>query len=120
MKDMTSLTLGKKEVLVDQDFSDLHFDLKSGEDNKSSSFYFSIFRKLREQNNNIEIELERIFSTPVTAAIEEAPADSPTPELTATIVLSVLLACTLIAFLVYVLFTMKRKRYIQFYFNNAI
>ncbi|KAF1466308.1 hypothetical protein FQV17_0005963, partial [Megadyptes antipodes antipodes] len=68
-------------------------------------------RKLREQNSNIEIELEKIFSTSVTAAIEEAPADSATPELVATIVLGVLLACTLVAFLVYVLFTMKRKRY---------
>ncbi|NXW49117.1 FAT4 protein, partial [Nyctiprogne leucopyga] len=67
-------------------------------------------RKLREKKDNIEIELERIFSMPVTAAIEEAPADSTTPELIATIVLSVLLACTLIAFLVYVIFTMKRKR----------
>ncbi|KFV59747.1 Protocadherin Fat 4, partial [Tyto alba] len=68
-------------------------------------------RKLREQKSNIETELEKIFSTSVTAAIEEAPTDSATPELTATIVLSVLLACTLIAFLVYVLFTMRRKRY---------
>ncbi|KAF1484003.1 hypothetical protein FQV18_0015057, partial [Eudyptula minor novaehollandiae] len=68
-------------------------------------------RKLREQNSNIEMELEKIFSTSVTAAIEEAPADSATPELVATIVLGVLLACTLVAFLVYVLFAIKRKRY---------
>ncbi|NWX46233.1 FAT4 protein, partial [Steatornis caripensis] len=68
-------------------------------------------RKLREQKSNIEIELEKIFSTSVTAAIEEAPADSATPELVATIVLGVLLACTLVAFLVYVIFTIKRKRY---------
>ncbi|KAF1406208.1 Protocadherin Fat 4, partial [Spheniscus humboldti] len=68
-------------------------------------------RKLREQNSDIEIELEKIFSSSVTAAIEEAPADSATPELVATIVLGVLLACTLVAFLVYVLFTIKRKRY---------
>ncbi|NXQ87689.1 CELR3 protein, partial [Nyctibius grandis] len=67
-------------------------------------------RKLREQKDNIEIELEKIFSTPVTAGVEEAPADPATPELIATIVLGVLLACTLVAFLVYVLFTMKRKR----------
>ncbi|KFV89930.1 hypothetical protein N327_00538, partial [Fulmarus glacialis] len=67
-------------------------------------------RKLREQKSNIEVELEKIFSASVTAAIEEAPADSATPEFIAMIVLSVLLACTLIAFLVYVLFTMKRKR----------
>ncbi|NXS73738.1 FAT4 protein, partial [Pandion haliaetus] len=70
-------------------------------------------RKLREQKSNIEIELEKIFSTAVTAAVEEAPVDSATPELIATIILSVLLACTLTAFLVYVLFTMKRKRYIH-------
>ncbi|XP_010573137.1 PREDICTED: protocadherin Fat 4-like [Haliaeetus leucocephalus] len=67
-------------------------------------------RKLREQKSNIEIELEKIFSTAVTAAIEEAPANSATPELITTIVLSVLLACTLTAFLVYVRFTIKRKR----------
>ncbi|NWX10750.1 FAT4 protein, partial [Caloenas nicobarica] len=67
-------------------------------------------RKLTEQKSNIEIELEKIFSTPVTAAIEEAPADPASPELIATIVLSVLLACTLVAFLVYVLFAIKRKR----------
>ncbi|KFW91308.1 hypothetical protein N336_08533, partial [Phalacrocorax carbo] len=67
-------------------------------------------RKLREQKGNIEIELEKIFSTSVTAAIEEAPEESATPELIATIVLSVLLACTLIIFLVYVLLTIKRKR----------
>ncbi|NXW01026.1 CAD87 protein, partial [Fregetta grallaria] len=75
-------------------------------------------RKLREQKSNIEIELEKIFSTSVTAAIEEAPADSAAPEFIAMIVLSVLLACTLIAFLVYALFTTKRKRYKRFYFNN--
>ncbi|NWY56659.1 FAT4 protein, partial [Chionis minor] len=67
-------------------------------------------RKLREQKSNIERELEKVFSVSVTAAIEEAPADSATPELVATIVLSVLLACTLIAFLAYLLFTTKRKR----------
>ncbi|KFQ77806.1 hypothetical protein N335_01297, partial [Phaethon lepturus] len=67
-------------------------------------------RKLREQKSNVEAELEKIFSTSVTAAIEEAPADAATPELIATIVLSVLLACTLVAFLVYVLFAMKRTR----------
>ncbi|NXX18256.1 FAT4 protein, partial [Podargus strigoides] len=68
-------------------------------------------RKLREQKSNIEIELEKIFSIPVTAVIGEAPADSATPELIATIVLGVLLGCTLIVFLAYVLFTIKRKRY---------
>ncbi|NWH43619.1 FAT4 protein, partial [Fregata magnificens] len=74
-------------------------------------------RKLREQKSNIETDLAKVFSTSVTAAVEEAPAvveeapaDSATPELIATIVLSVLLACTFVAFLVYVLFTIKRKR----------
>ncbi|XP_035408751.1 protocadherin Fat 4-like [Cygnus atratus] len=67
-------------------------------------------RKLREQKANIEKELQKIFSTSVTADIEETPADSTTPELIATIVLSVLLACTLIAFLVYVVISIKRKR----------
>ncbi|KAM6367546.1 protocadherin Fat 4-like [Alca torda] len=67
-------------------------------------------RKLREQKSDIEGELEKIFSTSVTAAIEEAPADSASPELIATIVLGVLLACTLIASLAYVLFTIKIKR----------
>ncbi|OXB76137.1 UNVERIFIED_CONTAM: hypothetical protein H355_005348 [Colinus virginianus] len=67
-------------------------------------------RKLREQQENIEIELEKIFSAPVSTAVEEGPASSATPELVATIVLSVLLACTLIAFLAYVVFSIKRKR----------
>ncbi|KAM6279822.1 uncharacterized protein LJ264_002216 [Porphyrio hochstetteri] len=67
-------------------------------------------RKLWEQKNNIEMELEKIFLTSVTAVIEEAPADSATPELIAAIVLGVLLACILVAFLVYVLFALKRKR----------
>ncbi|NXA28262.1 FAT4 protein, partial [Ibidorhyncha struthersii] len=68
-------------------------------------------RKLREQKSNIERELEQIFATSVTAAIEEAPADSASPERVAAIVLGVLLACALIAFLAYLLFTIKRKRY---------
>ncbi|EOB03257.1 hypothetical protein Anapl_09003, partial [Anas platyrhynchos] len=68
-------------------------------------------RKLREQKANIEKELEKVFSTTVTAAVEEPSADSTSPELVATIVLSVLLACTLIAFLVYVVISIKRKRY---------
>ncbi|XP_075606136.1 protocadherin Fat 4 [Balearica regulorum gibbericeps] len=67
-------------------------------------------RKLREQKSNIETELEKIFLTSVTAAVEEAPADSTTPELIATIILGVLLACTLVAFLAYVIFNIKRKR----------
>ncbi|NXT78943.1 FAT4 protein, partial [Zapornia atra] len=68
-------------------------------------------RKLWEQKNNIEMELEKIFLTSVTAVIEEAPADSASPELIAAIVLGVLLACILVAFLVYVLFAVKRERY---------
>ncbi|KFO72922.1 Protocadherin Fat 4, partial [Cuculus canorus] len=67
-------------------------------------------RKLRGEMNNIEIELDETFPTFVTATIEEAPADTASPELIATIILSVLLACTLIAFLVYVVVTEKRKR----------
>ncbi|NXV82133.1 FAT4 protein, partial [Atlantisia rogersi] len=73
-------------------------------------------RKLWEQKNNIEVELEKIFLTSVTAVIEEAPADSASPELIAAIVLGVLLACILVAFLVYVLFAVKRERYKQLYF----
>ncbi|NXU50684.1 FAT4 protein, partial [Turnix velox] len=68
-------------------------------------------RKLREQRSNIEEELEKIFSVPVSAAVEEAPADPASPELVATIILGVLLAITLIASLSYVIFTLKRKRY---------
>ncbi|KFW81743.1 hypothetical protein N305_05024, partial [Manacus vitellinus] len=67
-------------------------------------------RKLKEQSGNIEAELEKVFSTSVTAAIVEPPAASASPELVAAIVLSVVLACTLIAFLVYVLLDVKRKR----------
>ncbi|NXN24484.1 FAT4 protein, partial [Nycticryphes semicollaris] len=73
----------------------------------------NVKRKLREQKSNIEGELNKIFSTSVTAAIEEAPAQSASPELVATIVLGVLLACTLIACLAYVLFTIRRKRYTE-------
>ncbi|XP_064002162.1 cadherin EGF LAG seven-pass G-type receptor 1-like [Pogoniulus pusillus] len=67
-------------------------------------------RKLREQNSDIEMELEKIFSTSVTAAIEEPPAESAAPEHIAAIVLGVLLACTLAAFLAYIVLTIKRKR----------
>ncbi|NXF89483.1 FAT4 protein, partial [Eubucco bourcierii] len=70
-------------------------------------------RKLREQNSDIEMELEKIFATSVTAAIEEPPAESATPELIATIVLSVLLACTLAVFLAYIVLTIKRKSLIK-------
>ncbi|NXM29921.1 FAT4 protein, partial [Oxyruncus cristatus] len=67
-------------------------------------------RKLKEQSSNIEAELEKVFSTSVTAAIAEPPAASASPELIAAIVLSVVLACTFIAFLLYVLLDVKRKR----------
>ncbi|XP_017677245.1 PREDICTED: protocadherin Fat 4-like [Lepidothrix coronata] len=67
-------------------------------------------RKLKEQSGNIEAELEKVFSTSVTAAIGESPAASTSPELIAAIVLSVVLACTFIAFLVYVVLDVKRKR----------
>ncbi|NWU06621.1 FAT4 protein, partial [Cephalopterus ornatus] len=67
-------------------------------------------RKLKEQSRNIEAELENVFSTSVTAAIGESPAASASPELVAAIVLSVVLACTFIAFLVYVVLDVKRKR----------
>ncbi|NWY39345.1 CAD87 protein, partial [Sylvia atricapilla] len=67
-------------------------------------------RKLQEQRADIELELEKVFSTSVIAAIEEAPVSSVSPELVATIVLGVLLAITSIAFLAYVLLDLKRKR----------
>ncbi|NXF04242.1 FAT4 protein, partial [Smithornis capensis] len=74
-------------------------------------------RKLREQMSNLEAELEKVFSASVTAAIEEPPGASAPPELIAAIVLSVLLACTFIAFLLYVILDVKRKRYQQFCSN---
>ncbi|NXO42021.1 FAT4 protein, partial [Locustella ochotensis] len=72
-----------------------------------------IKRKLREQKADIELGLEEVFSASVSAAVGEAPAApaSPaSPELVAAIVLGVLLAATLIAFLAYVLLHRKRKR----------
>ncbi|NXK69300.1 FAT4 protein, partial [Sylvietta virens] len=68
-------------------------------------------RKLREQKGDIELELGKVFSAPVSAAIAEAPAAAASPELVATIVLGVLLAATFLAFLAYVLLDLKRKRY---------
>ncbi|NWV73887.1 FAT4 protein, partial [Dasyornis broadbenti] len=67
-------------------------------------------RKLREQKANIEVELEKIFSASVSAAVEEAPGAPASPELVAVIVLGVLLAATFIAFLAYVLLDLKKKR----------
>ncbi|NWH33759.1 FAT4 protein, partial [Chloropsis hardwickii] len=68
-------------------------------------------RKLREQKDAIEQELEKVFSASVSAAIAEPPAAAASPELVAAIVLGVLLAATLIALLVCVLLDLKRKRY---------
>ncbi|NXR97780.1 FAT4 protein, partial [Oxylabes madagascariensis] len=67
-------------------------------------------RKLREQRGDIERELEEVFSASVSAAVGEAPAAPASPELVATIVLGVLLAGTLIAFLAYVLLDRRRYR----------
>ncbi|NXH42225.1 FAT4 protein, partial [Dicaeum eximium] len=68
-------------------------------------------RSLREQKGDIELELEKVFSAPVSAAVGEAAAAAAPPELVAAIVLGVLLAGTFIAFLAYVLLDLKRKRY---------
>ncbi|KFQ30637.1 Protocadherin Fat 4, partial [Merops nubicus] len=70
-------------------------------------------RKLRDQRGNIELELEKVFSASVTAAVEEAPAGSAPPERVATIVLGVLLACTLTACLACVALTAKRKSLVK-------
>ncbi|NXV05628.1 FAT4 protein, partial [Cettia cetti] len=67
-------------------------------------------RKLREQKDEIEQELEKVFSASISAAVGEAPAAAARPELTAAIVLGVLFAATFIAFLAYVLLDLKRKR----------
>lgn len=85
----------------------------AGRPGESPASRSSVFRKLQEQKGDIELELEKIFSASVTAAVQEPPADSAAPERVATIVLGVLLACTLVAFLVYVVLTVKRKRYPQ-------
>ncbi|NWW24535.1 CAD87 protein, partial [Falcunculus frontatus] len=68
-------------------------------------------RKLREQKGAIEVELEKVFSASVSAAIGEAPAAAASPELVAAVVLGVLLAGTFVAFLAYVLLGLRRKRY---------
>ncbi|XP_050828943.1 cadherin-1-like [Serinus canaria] len=67
-------------------------------------------RKLREQRGAIELGLQEVFSASVSAAVAEAPAVPAAPERTAAIVLGVLLACTFIAFLAYVLLDLTRKR----------
>ncbi|NXR86399.1 CAD87 protein, partial [Hypocryptadius cinnamomeus] len=51
-------------------------------------------RKLREQRGAIELGLQEVFSASVSAAVAEAPAAAASPELTAAIVLGVLLAGT--------------------------
>ncbi|NXU40492.1 FAT4 protein, partial [Drymodes brunneopygia] len=68
-------------------------------------------RSLRQQQGAIELELEKVFSASVSAAIGEAPAAAASPEPVAAIVLGVLLAATFIAFLAYVLMDLNRKRY---------
>ncbi|XP_025919928.1 protocadherin Fat 1-like [Apteryx rowi] len=67
-------------------------------------------RKLTEQKIIIQSELEKIFETSVTADVGEVPAASVSSELIATIVLSVLLGCTLVAFLVYIFITIERSK----------
>ncbi|NWT77791.1 CAD87 protein, partial [Lanius ludovicianus] len=67
-------------------------------------------RKLREQKGSIEVELEKVFSSPVSAAIGEAPGAPASSELVAAIVLGVLLAGTFLAFLAYILLDRRRKR----------
>ncbi|XP_072783487.1 protocadherin Fat 4 isoform X1 [Taeniopygia guttata] len=67
-------------------------------------------RKLREQQADLELGLEEVFSASVSAAVGEAAAAPASPELVATIVLGVLLAGTVVAFLAYVLLDLKRKR----------
>nr|XP_021383205.1 uncharacterized protein LOC110469098 [Lonchura striata domestica] len=67
-------------------------------------------RKLREQQADLELGLEEVFSAPVSAAVGEAAAAPASPELVATIVLGALLAGTFVAFLAYVLLDLKRKR----------
>ncbi|NXA92239.1 FAT4 protein, partial [Melanocharis versteri] len=70
----------------------------------------NVKRKLREQKGDIELELEKVFSSSVSAAIWEAPAASASPELVAAIVLGVLLAGTFLAFLAFVHLDRKRRR----------
>ncbi|EMP31757.1 Protocadherin Fat 4 [Chelonia mydas] len=66
-------------------------------------------RKCKEQEMAIQTELEKIFGTSVSVAVEEIPVDSMPSELIATIILSILLGCTLIAFVTYIF--VNRKRY---------
>ncbi|KGL84801.1 hypothetical protein N309_13370, partial [Tinamus guttatus] len=67
-------------------------------------------RKLTEQKTIIQSELEKIFETAVTAEFRVVSAEPASPELVATIVLSVLLGCTLVAFLAYIVITVKRSK----------
>ncbi|NXS15124.1 CAD87 protein, partial [Mystacornis crossleyi] len=69
-----------------------------------------IKRKLREKKGDIEVELEKVFSAPVSAAVGEAPGAPASSELVAAIVLGVLFAGTFVAFLAYVLLDLRRKR----------
>ncbi|NWU21123.1 CAD87 protein, partial [Dyaphorophyia castanea] len=67
-------------------------------------------RKLREKKGDIEVELEKVFSASVSAAVGEAPGAPASSELVAAIVLGVLFASTFLAFLAYVLLDLRRKR----------
>lgn len=71
----------------------------------------SILRKLREQQADLELGLEEVFSASVSTAVGEAAAAPASPELVAAIVLGALLAGTFVVFLAYVLLDLKRKRY---------
>ncbi|XP_043399090.1 protocadherin Fat 4-like [Chelonia mydas] len=70
-------------------------------------------RKCKEQEMAIQTELEKIFGTSVSVAVEEIPVDSMPSELIATIILSILLGCTLIAFVTYIFVNRKRNAKLQ-------
>ncbi|NXQ25762.1 FAT4 protein, partial [Alaudala cheleensis] len=67
-------------------------------------------RSLREQRGAIELELQKVFAAPVSAAVGEAAAVPAPPERVAAIVLGVLLAAALGALLACVLLLLRRKR----------
>lgn len=112
-KDMRSLNPGKRSWHNREGYSVLSSLLLQPKRSwgKPCTFSPCILRKLREQKDEIELELEEVFSASVSAAIVEAEAAPASSEVVASIVLGVLLAITLVAFLVYVLLDLKRKRY---------
>ncbi|CAM5145461.1 unnamed protein product [Natator depressus] len=75
-------------------------------------------RKYKEQEMAIQTELEKIFGTSVSVAVEEIPVDSMPSELIATIILSILLGCTLIAFVTYIFVNRKRNAKRQLLVNE--